>query len=294
MRILLILLALLKILAIILLILVLTIIVVVALLLLIPIKYNINAEKSIRLYANLEIKWFIKAIYFRYKISSNCKRVIFKIFGKTVYKNKKIFEDESQSEESKTEEKIKDKNVQDFSEAEIKHNEDIEVNKYINEEKEIQYKEEKVSRQAKDIIEDELEKVEDVAVEEIEEDSVIKKLINLWNYPDRKEIVSSLIKLTKRSLKILFPQKLNIDAEIGCDNPAVTGYVLALSSILVLYFGNNISVYGNFEKSVLNGEFQAEGKFSLFKIVWALLAFIITKPIRKIIWNYLRNRRKEE
>ncbi len=284
MKILLILLTLLKILAIILLVLVAILIIALALLLFVPIKYNISAEKSTRLYANLEIKWFIKAIYFRYKISNKCKKVIFKVFGKTIYKNKKD-----------TEEKIKrEEEIQEETKEDIKketHTKETKESKIDNIKAE---KERKVTKQVETIIKDEKDKAEDIVTEEIKEDSVIQKLKNLWNYPDRKEIVDTSIKLIKRIFETLFPQKLDVNLEVGFDNPAITGYILALSSILTLYFGNTINVYGNFEKSTLNGKLDAEGKFRLYRIVWALLAFIITKPIRKIIWNYLKNRRKEE
>lgn len=284
MKILLILLTLLKILAIILLVLVAILTIALALLLFVPIKYNISAEKSTRLYANLEIKWFIKAIYFRYKISNKCKKVILKVFGKTIYKNKKDTE-----EKIKREEEIQEETKEDIKkENHIKETKESKIDNIKAE------KEREVTKQVETIIKNEKDKAEDIVTEEIKEDSVIQRLKNLWNYPDRKEIVDTSIKLIKRILKTLFPQKLDVNLEVGFDNPAITGYILALSSILTLYFGNTINVYGNFEKNTLNGKLDAECKFRLYRIVWALLAFIITKPIRKIIWNYLKNRRKEE
>lgn len=294
MKILLILLALLKILAILLLVLAIIFIIVLTLILLIPIKYNIDAQKSIRLYANIEIKWLIKTIYFRYKINTECKRVILKVFGKTIYKDKTSFED---NEDDEIEEKDETEDLYDISgnQKVLKDTDDYSKH-HDRDEKEIKcsQKEEKIDKQIEDILKDESKKVEDIAEEEIEENSIIEKIKYLWNYPDRQQIVDASIKLIKKIIKILFPKKVELDMEVGCDNPATTGYILALSSILTLYFGDNIKVYGNFETSVLNGKFKAEGKFTLFCVLWALLVFIFIKPIRKIIWNYLKNRRKEE
>lgn len=293
MNILLILLALLKILAILLLVLATIFIIVLTLILLIPIKYNIDAQKSIRLYANIEVKWLIRTVYFRYKINTDYKKVILKVFGKTIYKDKTSFE------EDEIEEKDETKDLHDISDNQLqevlKDIDDYSTHHY-KDEKEIKYsqKEKKIDKQIEDILKDESKKVEDITEEEIKENSVIEKIKYLWNYPDREEIVNASIKLIKKIIKILFPTRVELDMEVGCDNPATTGYILALSSILTLYFGDNIKVYGNFETSVLNGKFKAEGKFTLFSIVWALLIFIFIKPIRKIIWNYLKNRRKEE
>lgn len=291
MKILLILLALLKILAILLLVLAIIFIIVLTLILLIPIKYNIDAQKGIRLYANIEVKWLIKTVYFRYKINTECKRVILKVLGKTIYKDKTSFEDDE------TEEKDETENLHDI--LDIQENlKDTDNYFSQNEkaEKEIKYsqKEKKIDKQTEDILKDESKKVENIVEEEIKENSIIEKIKYLWNYPSRQQIVDASIKLIKKIIKTLFPKKLELDMEVGCDNPATTGYILALSSILTLYFGDNIKIYGNFKTSVLNGNFKAEGKFTFFSIIWALLVFIFVKPIRKIIWNYLKNRRKEE
>lgn len=291
MKILLILLALLKILAILLLVLAIIFIIVLTLILLIPIKYNIDAQKGIRLYANIEVKWLIKTVYFRYKINTECKRVILKVLGKTIYKDKTSFEDDE------TEEKDETENLHDV--PDIQENlKDIDNYFSQNEkaEKEIKYsqKEKKIDKQTEDILKDESKKVENIVEEEIKENSIIEKIKYLWNYPGRQQIVDASIKLIKKIIKTLFPKKLELDMEVGCDNPATTGYILALSSILTLYFGDNIKIYGNFKTSVLNGNFKAEGKFTFFSITWALLVFIFVRPIRKIIWNYLKNRRKEE
>lgn len=298
MKILAFLLATLKVLGILLLCAILILSVILAIVLLVPIKYSIKAEKSTRLYANLEITWFKKIIYFRYKISNRCKKVVFKVFRKYIIKNREVFGNdvENDSKIDSNDEYFPDTSLSDIdidhydTESEIQTSKikpDIESSSNHKTQKEKQ-----IDLKLENIVEDESEKLEEEIEQDIEEHSIIDKLKIAWNYDDRKQIVELSIKLIKRILKIIFPQNLKVDIEFGSDNPATTGYVLAMSSILTLYFGNTVKITGNFDRPVLNGKLDIDGKFNLGKIVFAILRYMAKRPIRKLIFKYLKNRKK--
>lgn len=289
------LLALLKIFGTILLFIVLVFIIILLLVLMIPVKYNIEAEKSDKFYADIQATWFLKIIYFRYRISDKGKRTIINIFGRTFYKDKEVFK----SEKEKADKYETDKPVEKYDT--VKNSSDnynnetivqpkVKIEQPIKKSFTQKRKEKKINKEIKK----ELEKEEEKFGEEVEKYSIIEKIKGILNHPDRKYIEHSSVKLIKRILKAIFPKELKLDIEYGSSDPAKTGYMLAISSILVLYFGNNIKVQGNFQEKVLNGKVKAKGIFTIGYIIWALIVFAISKPIRKIIWKYLKNRKKDK
>lgn len=307
---------LLKLLGVVLLTLVVIFIILILIILLVPIKYRFNGEKSTRLYANLEITWFLKLVYFRYKISDTCKMSILKIFGKPFYKNRTVFEttnnttpsqeapehdkpletqpeiepkkDLTQTLDNKTQSKetkqpqVNQENLKPENETKLS-----EINKA--EEKEI-----KVDKEIEQEVKEKAEEIEDEIEEEIEEKPVIKKLEELLNYPDRDKIINLTLKLIHNLCKVLKPQKVQANIVVGTDDPALTGFILAWSSILTLYFGNNFKVEGNFDRVALDGKLAIMGKFKIGSILHYLLSYVLKRPIRIIIWRYLKNRRKED
>ena len=138
-----------------------------------------------------------------------------------------------------------------------------------------------------------MEEAKEESLEE-QEENIIKRALNLWNHEFRKPIQTLLIKLIKRLIRALLPKSLEMDIEYGSDDPADTGFALAWTSILTLYFGDNIRVRGNFQEKVLNGIADVKGRFNLWDILYPLAAFALAKPIRGIIWNYIKNRKKED
>lgn len=299
------LLTLLKIIGIVLLVVILFFIVVITLILTIPIKYNFRAEKTDKLYANLELTWFFKIIYFRYKINNKCKMVLLKIFGKTFYRDREIFNNSISQEYNVEEteftkeppleetalnkEQVLERTEIDYpKEPEKNTKEKIKKTKVQKAKKQ----EQKINKDLEEGIEDIAKALENDAEEVVEENNIISKLDEYWNYPDREQIIKLSIKLMKRLIKTVLPKQLNLDLVIGTGDPALTGYILAWSSILVLLFGNDINILGNFERPALDGKVRIKGFIRIGKIFWNLLLFVISKPIRKLIWQYLKNRRK--
>lgn len=297
------LLMLLKIIGIVLLCILLVFTLILALILLIRIKYNIASEKSDKLYADIEATWFLKFVYFRFRISDKEKKVIFKVLWKYLYKDKQTFKTNTEQKPEKSEEYPKVERSTPKTNSEKKDNNKLEFEeqkepslkertKIVNEEKELSPKEktEIVNEEIKKLAKDEEKKLEEELEKDIKEYSVIDKIKRVWDYPDRKEIQDLILKLIKRLFKVFIPEQLNLDIEIGLEDPSITGYVLAISSILVLYFGNNINVRGNFHQEVFNGKLKVKGYFTLGQIIWALLRFTLAKPIRKMIWKYLKTK----
>ena len=118
----------------------------------------------------------------------------------------------------------------------------------------------------------------------------------IWSIEDKKGIFQALGKLLKRLIKGILPGDIFVKATVGTGDPATTGYVLALAGILTAKFGNDIQIRGDFTKAMAEDvEVKVKGKIVLGKLVWAVLAFVLTKPVRKAIWKmikFLRNKDK--
>lgn len=117
----------------------------------------------------------------------------------------------------------------------------------------------------------------------------------LWSIEDKKGIFKALGKLLKRLMKGILPGDLFVKATVGTGDPATTGYVLALAGILTAKFGNDIQIRGDFTKATAEDiEVRVKGKIVLGKLVWAVLAFALTKPVRKAIWKMIKFLRKKD
>lgn len=119
----------------------------------------------------------------------------------------------------------------------------------------------------------------------------------IWSIEDKKGIFRALGKLLKRLMKGILPGDLFVKATVGTGDPTTTGYVLALAGILTAKFGEDIQIRGDFTKAgAEDAEVRVKGSIVLGKLVWAVLAFVLTKPVRKAIWKmirFLRNKDKD-
>lgn len=117
----------------------------------------------------------------------------------------------------------------------------------------------------------------------------------IWSIEDKKGICKALGKLLQRLMKGILPGDLFVKATVGTGDPTTTGYVLALAGILTAKFGNDIQIRGDFAKATAEDmEVCVKGKIVLGKLVWAVLAFVLTKPVRKAIWKMIKFLRKKD
>ena len=117
----------------------------------------------------------------------------------------------------------------------------------------------------------------------------------IWSIEDKKGIFKALGRLLQRLMKGILPGDLFLKATVGTGDPTTTGYVLALAGILTAKFGNDIQIRGDFTKATAEDmEVRVKGKIVLGKLVWAVLAFALTKPVRKAIVKMIKFLRKKD
>ncbi|WP_317854790.1 hypothetical protein [Chakrabartyella piscis] len=113
---------------------------------------------------------------------------------------------------------------------------------------------------------------------------VLKYWAMFQSVEDKKKIFKSLVKLLKRLMKGILPEDIFIKGTVGLGEPELTGYVLALAGILVGKFGNHIAIKGDFTKFVIEDvRLQIRGRIVFGYLVYGLLAFVLTKPVLRLI-----------
>ena len=116
-----------------------------------------------------------------------------------------------------------------------------------------------------------------------------------WSIEDKKGIFKALGKMLKRIIRGILPGDFFLKATIGTGDPAATGYMLALAGILTAKFGDDIQVNPDFTKATAEDiEVSVKGRIVLGKLVWAVLAFALTKPVRKAIIKMIKFLRKKD
>ncbi len=117
-------------------------------------------------------------------------------------------------------------------------------------------------------------------------------VLEIIHIEDEKGIFSALGKLLKRLLKGILPGNLSIKGTFGTGDPTTTGYLLAAAGILTARFGNDIQVKGDFSKAAAEDvEIRIKGRIVPAFLLWAVLAFLLTKPVRRALWRLWKARK---
>lgn len=84
----------------------------------------------------------------------------------------------------------------------------------------------------------------------------------------------------RRFLKTLRPRKAEVYAEFGFADPAVTGYVLALISMIYPFIGEHTEVLPDFEHRIFRGRIFVKGRIRALHIVSFVLRLLMDKNVR--------------
>lgn len=126
-----------------------------------------------------------------------------------------------------------------------------------------------------------------------EKGKILPVLRKIWAIEEKDAIFAALKKLLKRLMKGILPGNLFLKGTVGTGDPATTGYILALAAMLTAKFGNDIQIKGDFTKPTLEDlEIRIKGKIVLGNLLWAVLAFVLTRPVRRLLVKLWKERKK--
>lgn len=109
---------------------------------------------------------------------------------------------------------------------------------------------------------------------------------------DLKGIFDVTILLFKKIFKGLGLKLFQICGIIGLDNPCSTGQAIALISVVQTFVPFDVDVQGDFENDVLEGSLYIKGKVRISSIVFPVIWYLLTKPVRTVVIDYVKGDRK--
>ena len=178
------------------------------------------------------------------------------------------------------EERFKNIPSDDNTDFEIKRIKISDFESFEDTEENIKEEPEKENTEETNISEEENEK---------EESLNLKYFIEL-PFEDIQTILSGIYNFLKSFLKTVLPKSVSITAATGLGNPEYTGLLLAFSSIIRGMFIEKLNITGDFDNLTFNGNGKFRGRFTLGYILFISLKLLIIKPIRKIIFIFIKNK----
>lgn len=84
-------------------------------------------------------------------------------------------------------------------------------------------------------------------------------------------------------LKSIAPRKIKGQIEVGMEDPATTGQILAYYGMLYPVLGDKINVIPNFEQVVLQGDLLIKGKITIYKVLKTAFVVYFNNDMRKLL-----------
>ena len=115
-----------------------------------------------------------------------------------------------------------------------------------------------------------------------------ERLQAFLTYEIHKNAFAKAVKELKRLLKFLKPKRIKADIEFGFSDPAWTGYMLAFLGMAYPFLGEYTEFRPDFEKRVLKGVGDMEGKIRSIYFLIPALHLLLDKNVR-ITYRHIRN-----
>lgn len=107
--------------------------------------------------------------------------------------------------------------------------------------------------------------------------------LEIFKSREAKEAIALCLFQLKRIYRNIRPGKLIANLLIGTGDPASTGKIFELYSILYPYLGKNVNMMPDFERSVYHGDFLVRGHVISAVLLWAALKIYRDRNIRNLI-----------
>ena len=116
-----------------------------------------------------------------------------------------------------------------------------------------------------------------------------RKMISYRNFVTNERnqrVFFMILGQSKRLVHHILPKKVLLQADIGFDDPATTGNVLAAASILYAFYGDRIQVTPYFDQEILEGEVEASGRIRLGTLLYLAAKVWFHKDFRMLRKEY--------
>ena len=112
--------------------------------------------------------------------------------------------------------------------------------------------------------------------------------------PETKQALKFAWDKLKRLLKQVLPRKIKGYVAYGADNPATTGQVLGILSIVYAKTGQLLTIRPNFEEKQLECDVELKGHIQVFTLLVIAIKVFFNKELRKTIAEFKNVKEVEE
>lgn len=106
----------------------------------------------------------------------------------------------------------------------------------------------------------------------------------LWQKEETRSLVSEILARLFKIFRNVFPRRIEGSVVFGAESPDITGYALAVYSVVRVYFPKRLilELTPDFEEPVLKGKILIRGHATLAVILWNVLRAALDKRLRKL------------
>ncbi len=101
------------------------------------------------------------------------------------------------------------------------------------------------------------------------------KYISIKNYPNKKLILKLTLDYLLKIIKLFKPIYINIEGKLGLDNPADTGQIIGVLSILDSFSYLNMDLSPDYDNECIDTKVSLYIKFTLWAIIINIIIFFI-------------------
>ncbi len=116
----------------------------------------------------------------------------------------------------------------------------------------------------------------------------IHKALALNEKYDGKAVIISTLRLIKKLFKNTGFKVFEINGIIGFEDPSITGKLLGIKAATQDLIPIDMNIDGDFKEKKLEGSTVISGSTNLFRLLFPILIYVLRKPIRPIVTDYMR------
>lgn len=110
-----------------------------------------------------------------------------------------------------------------------------------------------------------------------------------------KDLIDYCLSFVKKIWHRIRPKRLEINAIYGFDDPFNTAVICGtISALYPLLKDYSVSLTPSFSETTLKGRFIISGKIAIIVILYYVIKFVITNPIRSLIKKIIKNKKEEK
>lgn len=126
------------------------------------------------------------------------------------------------------------------------------------------------------------EKIKDTVINIKKKKETVKRYLVILRSDTAKAAFALCRKRIFRMLKHMFPRRMRVNITYGMEDPADTGYILAVFGMLPGFVGKRIVLHADFNQPVFKGDFNVKGGIRAVVLLYQGLCVILDKNCQRL------------